>query len=101
MSGSQLFVGRHMFGVRQFTIESHDWPKCFSFGDEAQFSWRKVVIFTVSIHFRLLNKIEIIFEQIFDGETHDYRPNRFAIVENSRVLFLLFSAIEKAPQKTD
>jgi hypothetical protein len=56
----QFLVRRHVFGVRYFAVEGHDWPKCVTFGNEAQLAWREVVIFTMAIHLLFLNCFQIV-----------------------------------------
>ena len=50
MGEAELLVGRHVFRVRQFTVEGHDWSERVTLRDQTQFSGRKIVIIAHTVH---------------------------------------------------
>ena len=97
----QLLVGGHVLGVRNLPVESHDGPEGVAFWDQTQFARREIVVFTLSVHFGFLHWAQVVFLQVLDWHLHDHGPDRFSVVENARVLFLLLRAVKETPQQRD
>ena len=62
----QLLVGGHVFRMRQLPIKCHNRSEGLTFGYKTQFTWCKIVIFTMALHFSFLDEPKRLFEKILD-----------------------------------
>ena len=55
MSIPELFIGCHIFGVRDFSIECHDRSKCVALRDQSELTRSEVMVLTLVSHFYFIN----------------------------------------------
>jgi hypothetical protein len=79
----KLFIGCHVFGVRNFTVKRHDRPKRITLGNQTQFPRRKIMIIALDIHHGLLNGLQSLLLQIMDRHSHNHGPYGFPVVEDA------------------
>ena len=85
----------------KLSVECHDWPECLIFRNQSQLCRCEVVARTLTSHFVFLDRLEILFKQIFSAQSHDQVPDVLSVVKDSRVFFLLLGGIKIASQKRD
>ena len=94
----KFLIGCHVFRVGNLAVECHYWSERISFGNQPQFTRRKVVIFAVSVHFLFRNRLEVILVEVFSSHFHDESPDGFSVVKYFAILLLLLSTVEEAAQ---